>query len=250
MNRIPFLEKSDFPLDANVLNELQKISTEELQNAIIGIAGGRNCILSGVVLNSGSYSNGIVIINGEILPFVASSGGWVIIIEENDTTSTGETYNVLKRRYAMATTQNTNFSMSCLEAVASERLFSPGPLVDTLGIGTNSVVNTSGLYCGKTDSGFVVLSGVIRYLGQTIQAGWYHIISLSILPELIPVEQGFDIYFTAYCEVPQNMALSGIVPLKGRIKKDGDFQLFFGDCDIPESPPGGLVIHVHLVYHL
>ena len=104
MNKIPFTEQTEFPLDSTTLDALQNLSREELHNAIVAIIGSPNCILAGVTeTESYNYSAGVVIINGEILQFLASTGRYLTIVEERDKVAVdGVEHDVLIRRYAQA----------------------------------------------------------------------------------------------------------------------------------------------------
>jgi hypothetical protein len=232
MNKLPFLEKSNFPVDTTALNELQKISTEELQNAIVALTGEQNGILKGVANNGGAYSDGIVIVGGEILPFVASSGYYLTVIEEIDTaTAYGETYNVLKRRYARATAQNTgkvmdNFKTINLSVKASIPKYEGAHYY----IGRDTAYMTSQdarLSYAQTDSGFSVIKGRFTLKPNTYNtAGWYTIFSLTGYTGLIPrtPHNALDTYFNLYYDDYE----AGSFNVKiGRITGAGDFQLYF-----------------------
>lgn len=70
MNKINFIAKDNFPISSDVMDFLQ---TMVKLNANLATLGGQTYILSGCVADgAGNVSSGIVIINGEILPF----SGW------------------------------------------------------------------------------------------------------------------------------------------------------------------------------
>ena len=112
MNEIPFTENIDFPLDSTTMEALQNLSTEALRNAIIAIAGGFNCIISGVdKQQDDSYSDGIVIIDGKILSFKNSTGEYLSVEEKSHTVDyDGEERTVLIERYALAGNSGTLIS--------------------------------------------------------------------------------------------------------------------------------------------
>ena len=118
MDIIPFLEKKDFPLNSNAL-DLMQINYQKIAEYLVKFMGVTDAVISGVILMGiNNYSAGIVVIDGELLPFNASIGNYVEIKEEKKTTNTasGE-YTVLKKRYAQATSSNTKMTMSKLRAI-------------------------------------------------------------------------------------------------------------------------------------
>lgn len=66
MNRINFNQTGGFPLSTNILDEMQ--SAYSLLNSLSG-AIGDNCIVSGCNKVGQNITDGVVIINGELLPF-------------------------------------------------------------------------------------------------------------------------------------------------------------------------------------
>lgn len=96
-----FTQTGGFPLDQNVLNDLQN-GILEAEGALASVLGPL-AIVSGCVVTGGSASNGVVAINGEILPFVGGVINAKVIVIENDTPLTyfnASTPATLKTRYA------------------------------------------------------------------------------------------------------------------------------------------------------
>ena len=258
MNKIQFLEKAHFPLSATRMNDLQAI-IESLQNVIVAVAGNNNCILKGVVNTTGTYSAGIVIINGETLPFIQSSGNYLQVVEETDTvTAFGEIYNVLKRRYARAVVQNTSVSMSNLEVINLSRfreVFTESlatkastTALDNLATtvatkaaipkynGGHNVLNTNSAYTNydmarlmweQTESGFSVIKGRLSLKPNTYSsAGWYTMFSIAGYSALMPRTPHGDTatYFNVYYDDYETGSFNVKI---GRITASGDFQLYF-----------------------
>jgi len=100
MNKYDFKKQGGFPLDQNVLGFMQ--DNIFLASNAAWLAGDL-AILSGCVVSGTSVSDGVVSINGEILPFVQSSLGTnVVIIEtaQNLTYEDGKVYPSEVSRYA------------------------------------------------------------------------------------------------------------------------------------------------------
>jgi microcystin-dependent protein len=91
MNRINFTAKDNFPLSSDTMELLQQIIAT---NAGLAALCGSNYILSGCVENGTDVSAGIVVIDGEILPFQAGTKQSKITIEETtqDLTAFGVNY--------------------------------------------------------------------------------------------------------------------------------------------------------------
>lgn len=70
MNTINFNQSGGFPLETNILDEMQK--AYEIFNALGSIAGNFS-IISGCEVVEGTAANGFVYINGEVLPFVGGT---------------------------------------------------------------------------------------------------------------------------------------------------------------------------------
>jgi hypothetical protein len=81
-----FTDTGGFPLDQNVLNDLQNgiLLTEKALANLLGPLA----IISGCVVTGGSATNGVVAINGQILPFVGGVIAAKVIIVEVDTDET------------------------------------------------------------------------------------------------------------------------------------------------------------------
>lgn len=87
MNRYDFTQPGGFPFDQGVLQFMQDcISTA----ASVANLSGPMSILSGCVVSGGSVSNGVVVINGEILPFTGGVAQAKVIITEEATALTFE----------------------------------------------------------------------------------------------------------------------------------------------------------------
>jgi hypothetical protein len=119
MNNIPFVDQTRFPLDATTLNNLQNISIDELQKAVVALLGtAGSCILSGVALSGTAYGSGIVVHNGEILKFAESQGDYLTVNQTVQSVTTDEgTFDVLNTRTAAATPTATDTPMSSLKRV-------------------------------------------------------------------------------------------------------------------------------------
>ena len=90
-----------FPLDQGVLNDLQSGILQN-ETALANLLGPL-AIISGCTVAGGSAANGVVAINGQILPFVGGVVGVKVIIVETDTAITyqnGATPPSLITRYA------------------------------------------------------------------------------------------------------------------------------------------------------
>jgi hypothetical protein len=72
--RFDFTQDGGFPLTQEVLNYIQQSYTEALQAATMFL--GDNFILTGAAFNGTAFTNGWVVYNGEILPFVGGSGSF------------------------------------------------------------------------------------------------------------------------------------------------------------------------------
>ncbi len=79
MNNINFSQTGGFPLDTNLLDFMQK-SYQILQ--VFGELAGNYSILQGCKQTGSTVSDGVVYINGEVLPFKGSSGSNVVIKTE------------------------------------------------------------------------------------------------------------------------------------------------------------------------
>lgn len=100
MNKINFLQRVGFPMDVNVLDEMQ--TSYKLLNGLGALAGDLS-IIKGCDISGNTISDGIVYINGEVLEFrsgVVSEN--VIIVEEPQTSEfeNTEIHEILYIRYA------------------------------------------------------------------------------------------------------------------------------------------------------
>lgn len=106
MNNINFNQTGGFPLSTNILDAMQE--AYQLFNEL-GEAVGKNCILSGCNTVGVNISDGVVVINGEILPFKGSgnfTGATVAVREtiENKIFEDATSNPVIYQRYAQLTT--------------------------------------------------------------------------------------------------------------------------------------------------
>ncbi|HBL74256.1 MAG: hypothetical protein A2W90_18050 [Bacteroidetes bacterium GWF2_42_66] len=92
MNQIDLFKYARFPLSAETLDFLQQMAA--LMSKAVGI-GGDNFILSGCVEAGTTVSSGIIVIAGEVMPFVGGTKETYIIIEETkrSVTAEGTVYN-------------------------------------------------------------------------------------------------------------------------------------------------------------
>ena len=100
MNKYDFTQTGGFPVDQEVF-ALAQDNTELAAKA--ALLGGSFCILSGCEVVGTNVSNGIVVVNGEVLPFVAGViSAKVIIVEtvNNLMYEDGNSKGVEKVRYA------------------------------------------------------------------------------------------------------------------------------------------------------
>lgn len=108
MNQIDLFKYARFPLSAETLDFLQQMSA--LMAKAAGI-GGDNFILSGCVDAGVIVSSGIIVIGGEVMPFVGGTKETYIIIEETkrSVTAEGTVYNEIyierKARFGTGATQ-------------------------------------------------------------------------------------------------------------------------------------------------
>ena len=100
MNHVDFTLPGGFPLDQEILQLLQDNSSMAAFSALLG---GTQYVLKDCVQTGSNVTNGIVVINSEILPFVGGIATAKIIIVESVTTlnyEDGSTPGVQKVRYA------------------------------------------------------------------------------------------------------------------------------------------------------
>ncbi|WP_413512093.1 hypothetical protein [Myroides odoratus] len=106
MNNINFNQTGGFPLSTNMLDAMQeayKLFGE------LGEAIGKNCIVSGCEINGANVADGVVVLNGEILPFKGSGRfvGAVVTVQEEVEERIFEDANskpVIYKRYAKLST--------------------------------------------------------------------------------------------------------------------------------------------------
>lgn len=100
MNRLNFNQTGGFPLSTNILDAMQEAYS--VFNTLGSLAGNR-AIINGCVVSGNNVSDGVIYLNGEVLPFKGGTLGDSIIIRE-DTESRifedGATKPVIFKRYA------------------------------------------------------------------------------------------------------------------------------------------------------
>lgn len=82
MNRYDFTQPGGFPFDQGVMEFIQDCINTAATSAALS---GSLAILSGCAVAGGSVSNGVVVINGEILPFVGGVISAKVIVQETAT---------------------------------------------------------------------------------------------------------------------------------------------------------------------
>lgn len=100
MNLLKFIQAGGFPMDTNVLDQMQ--NSYKLLNALGTLAGDR-AIIQGCTLTGSTVSNGVIYLNGEVLEFrggIAEAN--IIIIQEVESKEfeNGSTNEVHYTRYA------------------------------------------------------------------------------------------------------------------------------------------------------
>jgi microcystin-dependent protein len=92
MNKINFTAKDNFPLSSDTMNLMQSMTQ---LSAVTALIGGTNYVLSGCADDgTGNISDGVIVINGELLPFQGGAKDAKITIQETSKTLTalGEDY--------------------------------------------------------------------------------------------------------------------------------------------------------------
>lgn len=252
MNQIPFLDKPDFPLDATVLDSMQT-NYNAIAEYFVKFLGVTNGIISGVEKQpDNSYSDGVVIINGELLPFVASVGAFLTVVENEDkvTVASGQ-YTVLRQRHAEATNVSTSVLITALTrlSLAEYKLFVQNQLSTKATIPANTgghkyiSLSSSNIYVAIDNRDMMVdiddLKNVIwrgrmvfKYTTVGVFADtWRNLFNINnlttvavgkenIIPALPWRDDCMDVYFTGYNEDnPYSLHYF-------RIRGNGDFDLF------------------------
>lgn len=109
MNNINFNQDGGFYLSTNILNAVQ--AAYSLFNSLGYIAGDLS-IISGCNITGNSVSDGVVFINGEVLPFIGGNIGTNVIIKQNVTSypfQNGTVKPVLFERAATFGTSTVNY---------------------------------------------------------------------------------------------------------------------------------------------
>jgi microcystin-dependent protein len=92
MNRIDLFKYPRFPLSSETIDFLQQMAVMMAKAAGIG---GDNYILSGCINTGGNVSDGIVVIAGEVMPFIGGVSTSYIVVEEiyRSVIAEGQVYN-------------------------------------------------------------------------------------------------------------------------------------------------------------
>jgi microcystin-dependent protein len=85
MNKINFTAKDNFPLSSDTMEMMQQMIGLSTNAALLG---GTNYILSGCVDDGTTVGNGVVVINGELLPFEGGTKKTKITIQQTSKTLT------------------------------------------------------------------------------------------------------------------------------------------------------------------
>lgn len=99
MNKLNFNQTGGFPLSTNILDAMQEAYS--VFNSLGSLAGDK-AIISGCVVAGNNVSDGVIYLNGEILPFKGGTLGTTIIIKEdseNRIFEDGATRPVIFKRY-------------------------------------------------------------------------------------------------------------------------------------------------------
>lgn len=83
MDKINFLAGEDFPVSTNTFDRLQRATN---MAAGLALLGGSNYILSGCVADGDNVTPGVIVITGEILPFLGGAKMDKLTIRETKTT--------------------------------------------------------------------------------------------------------------------------------------------------------------------
>lgn len=83
MDKINFIAKDDFPVSTDTLNRLQEATSMVANMALLG---GTNYILSGCAVAGSKAAPGVIVLNGEILPFIGGDINSHISIQETKIT--------------------------------------------------------------------------------------------------------------------------------------------------------------------
>jgi hypothetical protein len=149
MNKGNFLQPGGFPMDTNVLDNMQK--SYELFNKLGGLSGDLS-IISGCEITGSSVSDGIVYINEELLEF---KGGIispsVIIINTNQTAifEDGQSREIYNVRYATFGVATTSYSWASFK-----RAFPTKNISDALDLKEDKLTVASQL-SAKSDKAYV-----------------------------------------------------------------------------------------------
>jgi hypothetical protein len=162
MNQINYTNLGGLPLTQNQLDFLQSSYANPL--TALGNFIGDKSIISGVDIVAGNASNGYVVINGELLPFIGGPVGAEVVIVENITQELfddGITKDVYKDRYATFGSPGIAFNIFSKLDTLKNMFYSLCPI--------DSVVNYEGLVADLPPNWVVhVLSKGRVIVGQDI----------------------------------------------------------------------------------
>lgn len=231
MNRIPFTDRPDFPLDSETLNNLQNLSSVELQNTVVGLID-RNAIITGVNSQNDSYTDGIVILNNEILQFRASAGEYFVIREETTSvqTETGD-YTVLYIRWTEATNEITPYPITVIPRINMSQKLGVAQRADGytyLTVDSDFIQLNTRLMTVYNQAGFCTIRGRITIKAFTTQPNnWITLVNLNditipIAQLLIPYQPLVDtsVIFPGFSESQPN------TQIQFRITNAGELQVF------------------------
>jgi hypothetical protein len=129
---IDFTQNGGIPFNQDILKRMQD-SYEDIGEAIVKLTGG-NMILSGVVSSQDGWSDGWIVYNGQLLPFIASTGRFLEIVEETVSLlfEDGLQKPVIVSKYAQATNNGDFFTSIPMTPLAlsyfmGERVTGPFP---------------------------------------------------------------------------------------------------------------------------
>lgn len=177
MNRINFNQPGGFPLSTDVLNQMQVTYT--LLNSL-GMVAGDKSIISGCTSDGSNVSDGVVVINGEILEF---KGGpvqtKVIIVEEVTQLVFGDenSKDAIYKRYAQFGTGTTFWLWSDFISVFPAREVS-GALAGKASLGAVTTLQTKVEELEKKAAVFQSGGGMVLWNkpASQIPVGWQEVV--------------------------------------------------------------------------
>lgn len=115
MNLLDFSNKTGWPASASTWQFMQE---QMLQLQLLSLLGGTNYIVSGCVVTGSNVSNGIVVINGEVMPLVGGSVQPTVTVNEVGTSRAfkdGVPRSYYKNRFASFGLGTTNYTWADFE---------------------------------------------------------------------------------------------------------------------------------------